>query len=88
MPATYRVYVLQNPARKFYIGVSDDVERGLQQHNADQSQWTKRKGPWHLAWTSGATSLSEARKLENLLKRQKGGSGFYRITGIADREIS
>jgi putative endonuclease len=84
----YRVYVLRNPAQKFYIGVSDDVERRLQQHNADQSQWTKGKGPWHLAWTSEATSLSEARKLENLLKRQKGGCGFYRITGIAGREMS
>ena len=28
-------------------------------------------------------SLSEARKLENLLKRQKGGEGFYKITGLA-----
>ncbi|PYK39493.1 MAG: hypothetical protein DME49_03805 [Verrucomicrobia bacterium] len=88
MVSAYRVYVLRSPARKFYIGVSDGVERRLQQHNADQSQWTKGKGPWHLAWTIEAMSLSEARKLENLLKRQKGGSGSYRITGIAGREIS
>jgi hypothetical protein len=26
--------------------------------------------------------LGDARKLENLLKRQKGGAGFYRITGL------
>jgi len=28
-------------------------------------------------------SLSDARKLENLLKRQKGGDGFYKITGLS-----
>ncbi len=27
-------------------------------------------------------SISDARKLENLLKRQKGGDGFYRMTGL------
>ena len=27
-------------------------------------------------------SLSEARKLENFLKRQKGGRGFFEFTGL------
>lgn len=27
-------------------------------------------------------SLTEARKLENILKRQKGGVGFFKITGL------
>jgi hypothetical protein len=31
---------------------------------------------------SAPHSLSAARELENLLKRQKGGAGFYRITGL------
>jgi hypothetical protein len=33
-------------------------------------------------WTSQFLCLSEARKLENKLKRQGRGSGFYSITGI------
>jgi predicted GIY-YIG superfamily endonuclease len=78
----YQVYVLQNLQGRFYIGISDDVSRRLQDHNTGISQWTKAKGPWTLKWTSEAMSHTEARKLENRLKRMKGGEGFYRFTGL------
>ncbi len=78
----YEVYVLRNPAGKLYIGLSSDVPSRLDQHNHGVSKWTKGKGPWELLWTSEAMSLSNARKLENRLKRQKGGAGFYPITGL------
>ncbi len=77
----YRVYVIQNRERKFYIGLSDDVERRIEQHNIGVSAWTRYKGPWTLIWQSPDMSLSDARKLELSLKRQKGGDGFYRIIG-------
>jgi len=80
----YQVYVLQNPSGKFYIGLSENVQLRRQQHNSGRSNWTsKHPGPWSLVWCGPPTTLSEARKLENLLKRQKGGSGFYRITGLS-----
>src|SRR6266542_2283712 len=82
MPATYRVYVLQNREGRFYIGLTDDVARRIEQHNAEQSRWTKGRGPWSIAWQSGMLSLSDARKLENRLKRQGRGKGFYSITGL------
>jgi len=75
----YRVYVIQNREGKFYIGVSDHVARRVEQHNTGQSRWTKGRGPWTLIWQSDDLSLSEARKLENRLKRQKGGNGFFHI---------
>ena len=75
----YRVYVIQNRAGKFYIGVSDDVGRRINQHNAGDSRWTRGKGPWTLVWQSGESSLSEARKLEKRLKRQKGGRGLFHL---------
>ena len=75
------VYVLRNPAGKLYIGMSDDVARRLEQHNSGRSKWTKGKGPWQIVWLSEMLSLSDARRLENKLKRQKGGDGFYKITG-------
>ena len=37
----YRVYVLENRNGKFYIGVSGDVARRIQQHNTGESRWTK-----------------------------------------------
>lgn len=79
---THQVYVIENPTGKRYIGLSEDVPFRLRQHNEGISKWTTDRGPWNLIWTSEAMSLSEARKLENKLKRQGRGSGFYTITGL------
>jgi putative endonuclease len=78
----YRVYVIQNREGKFYIGLSDDVDRRVQQHNSGVSKWTRGKGPWTLIWQSGELSLAEARKLKNRLKRQKGGHGLFHLIGV------
>jgi putative endonuclease len=79
---TFQVYVIKNSKGRLYIGLSENVATRVDQHNNGTSRWTKGKGPWSLAWTSAQMPLSEARKLENLLKRQKGGSGFFAITGL------
>ena len=79
---TYRVYVIRNRVGKFYIGLSDDIGRRINQHNVGHSKWTRGKGPWTLIWQSEEMNLSSARKLELLLKRQKGGDGFYRMIGL------
>ena len=82
MEKAYQVYVIQNPAGRFYIGLSEDVTKRLADHNAGVSNWTRLRGPWKLVWTSEPMSLSAARKLENFLKRQKGGNGFFEFTGL------
>jgi predicted GIY-YIG superfamily endonuclease len=81
--AVYYVYVLRNPHRQLYIGLSEDVGSRVEDHNLGFSKWTRRKGPWELIWQSEPMNLSSARKLELLLKRQKGGDGFYRLTGLS-----
>jgi putative endonuclease len=78
----YRVYVLRNDAGRFYIGITEDVLRRINQHNVGGSKWTRGRGPWKLVWQSDARNLSQARRLELLLKKQKGGDGFYRLTGL------
>jgi putative endonuclease len=78
----YRVYVIQSREGRFYIGLSDDVVRRVKQHNRGQSRWTKGRGPWKIVWQSEELSLTDARKLENRLKRQGRGKGFYAITGL------
>jgi len=83
MKTIYRVYVLRNPQGRHYIGVSENTGVRLAQHNSGGSKWTAKYRPWALAWQSAELSLSEARKLENLLKRQKGGDGLYRLTGLS-----
>ena len=76
---TYRVYLLKNPDGKTYNGLSEDIPHRLEQHNAGASRWTARLHPWHLVWQSRELTLSGARRLEDLLKRQKGGNGIRRI---------
>jgi putative endonuclease len=56
----YRVYVIRNRDRKFYIGLSDEVERRIDQHNVGESTWTSGKGPWNLIWQSEEMNLSDA----------------------------
>jgi putative endonuclease len=77
--AHYQVYTLLNSEGRRYIGVSNDVDRRLAQHNQGLSTWTRGRGPWLLEWISTPRTLGEARKLENQLKRQKGGGGLDRI---------
>ena len=72
----YRVYVIANPSGRLYIGLSDDPSRRLLDHNSGHSRWTRERGPWTLEWTSRPMPLGDARRLENLLKRQKGGDGL------------
>jgi putative endonuclease len=88
MSDRYSVYVLQGPTCKLYIGFTNELARRLKQHNAGQSKWTKGKGPWRIVWKSEMLSLSEARKLENKLKRQKGSDGFYRFTGLSRSAVN
>jgi len=78
----YQVYILNNSADRSYIGLSQDPERRLTQHNNGLSKWTRGRGPWRLEWTSAPMSLGEARKLENLLKRQKGGVGLVKLKDL------
>ena len=84
----YHVYIIwSDTGHRFYIGVTEDVGRRLRDHNAGISKWTKRyAGTWRLVWQQPSPSLSEARVLENWLKRQKGGRGFWQRTGL-DRQV-
>jgi len=73
---SYQVYILINEGGKRYIGLSEDVDKRLEQHNEGQSKWTAKYRPWSIYWTSKVMGLGEARKLENKMKRQKGGNGL------------
>src|SRR5437016_577971 len=78
----YRVYVIQNREGKFYVGKSVVDGRRINQHDDGVFRWTRAKGPWTLGWQSGELSLSEARKLENRLRRQTGSLGLFHLVGV------
>lgn len=77
-----QVSVIQDEADRFYIGLSEDISKRLQDHNSGVTKWTKGKGPWKLVWQSEVLSLRKASKLENGLKRHNGGEEFFRQTGL------
>ena len=81
---TFWVYVLYSDhAQRFYVGSSEDVPKRIRQHNEGVSRWTRGRGPWTLVWSREFPNRSEARKFENLLKRQHGGEGFFKLTGLS-----
>ncbi len=45
-PKPYFVYVIWSESRKcFYIGITEDVDQRILDHNTGVSKWTKNKGP-------------------------------------------
>ena len=80
----YYCYILWSPqGQKFYIGITENLDQRLLQHNNSISKWTKRfAGTWQLVWHKEFSDITAVRKFENLLKKQKGGNKFYELTNI------
>ncbi len=86
---SYFVYVLWSPgAKRFYIGISESPERRLEQHNHGVSRWTSRYRPWILVHQERFENYRLARLRELELKRQKGGRGFFEMTGLSPERFS
>jgi len=75
----YKVYIIKSECAKFYIGLSEDIEKRLTEHNTGKSKWTNKYKNWKIIYRKKFKNLSEARKWENYLKRQKGGNGLKKI---------
>lgn len=75
----YTVYIIQADNGRRYIGLTENLEKRLFQYNAGLSRWTKRYSGWKVLYTCECANLSEARKFENQLKKQKGGKGLSRF---------
>jgi putative endonuclease len=65
----YTLYILQNPAGKFYIGQTSNLEDRLKRHNEGRSQFTKGKGPWNLVYQEQYSTRTEAIRREKQLKK-------------------
>ncbi|OGG80000.1 hypothetical protein A3A39_01310 [Candidatus Kaiserbacteria bacterium RIFCSPLOWO2_01_FULL_54_13] len=67
------VYILQSVRRKrFYIGVSANVGKRLQEHNAGYTKSTKPYRPWRLIYSEAHPSKTKASKREWHLKHPAG----------------
>ena len=68
----YTVYILQsNKTNKFYIGETSNLERRLKEHRQAKTSFGKINKSISLIYSKKVQTLSEARKMESFLKRQK-----------------
>ena len=70
----YWVYILQNPAGRFYIGHTDDLDLRLDSHNRTDrviGKFTRKHGPWLLVWSEAHPSRSDAMRRERQIKAMK-----------------
>ena len=68
------VYVLQNQKGRFYIGHTEDLPKRIADHNRTDTfdgKFTRKHGPWRLAWSEACPTRSSAMQLEKAIKRMK-----------------
>ena len=67
------LYILSNNvANKYYIGITENLQRRLVEHNSYQKHYTGRmKGDWELLYSKQFNSKIEARQEELRLKKAK-----------------
>ncbi len=67
------VYVLKSlSAPKSYVGMTDNLERRLRQHNDGLNSYTRRYIPWVIVHDEQCDTLSDARAREIYLKSAAG----------------
>ena len=64
--------MLQGAKGRFYIGITTDSERRVQQHNGQLkggAKATRANRPWKLVYTERAKTRGEAQRRESALKK-------------------
>jgi len=71
----YIVYVLKSlkDSKRYYIGLTRDLENRIDGHNANDSYYSKRFAPWQLETSITFRSKNLAARFERYLKQ---GSGY------------
>ena len=90
MPFVYILKSIKNGT--YYIGSTVDLERRIEEHNNGNSKYTSKLRPLKLEFNQEYSSLGDARKVENKLKRLKSRKIIERIikegyisAGVAQR---
>jgi len=75
--ADYYVYILANPARTLYTGVTNDLQRRIHEHRAGHSEFTARYNITRLVHYEVTNSITTA------IAREKEIKGWRRAKKIA-----
>ena len=67
------VYLLRCSDNSFYCGVTNDINRRLNEHNTSKrgARYTRSRRPVHLIGCKSVNSRSEAQSLEARIKKMK-----------------
>ena len=77
---TYYVYALKSESRQYiYVGLTDNLERRIAQHNSGKSKTTKPYRPFRLIFSEKFSSRIEAREKEKYLKSTTGKRFLYKL---------
>ena len=70
----YIVYILisQKDPNRYYIGLTDNLEKRLKRHNSSQSYYSKRYAPWQ---TEAYVAFNNRKLAEKFERYLKSGSG-------------
>ena len=72
------VYVLRSLiSDRQYIGLTNDVDRRLREHNGGKMKYTKAYRPWEVVYQESCLDYSSARRREKYLK-SGGGRRFLK----------
>ena len=68
------VYILQSEivAARYYVGLTDDVERRFVEHNSGKSIHTNKYRPWKIVVSIGFADPARATAFERYLKSRSG----------------
>ena len=81
------VYILKNPAGKFYIGQTDDLAARLRNHNRTDrigGKFSRKNGPWTLVWSEAHPNRASAMRRERQIKAMK-SARWIRVELLKDR---
>ena len=78
----YWIYILKSiNYEKTYVGLTNNLQRRLKEHNNGKSNYTNKFKPWRIIYTEEAENLTNARARE---KYFKSASGRKKIKKILD----
>jgi len=74
------VYIIRNDTNKrFYIGVTKDIERRIAEHNRSKRRSVTHFGNYYLVYYEEFYNFKEARARENQIKAYKSGNAFKKL---------
>ena len=79
---SWKVYVIKSLVSNVrYVGMSEDIDRRISEHNAGKSKYTSGHVPWELLYFEEADSRLAARAREKYLKSAAGRRFLDKILG-------